>query len=147
MDVFTEYEGRGAKRVAIGTTTKIKFVDKKGAIDTLARMLGLFQQDKIDTDGVAKLMELVAKSRGGSTIGRLNSIDESGGSVSGPSMALEQPVSDPEQGRRAGPLPTKLGARAVVPELLVLERDIESPPAGDDDVHRSAAAGQRSVLP
>ena len=141
LDVFTEYEGRGKDREVIGHTTRVKFVDKKGALDTLARMLGLFQQDKIDTDGVAKLMELVAQSRGGSTIGRLNTISGRGGSVFGSGMAVEQLVPDSGQERPAGPLPAQLGAGATVPKLLVHERDPESSSVGDDDVSGSAATG------
>jgi phage terminase small subunit len=134
LDVFTEYEGRGSNRIAVGTTTRVKFVDKKGAIDSLARILGLFQQDKIDTDGVAKLMDLVAQSRGGSTIGRLNTINTGGGPVRGSELAVEQPVFDSGQERSAGPLPMQLGARGTAPKLLVHERDLEGSSVGDDDV-------------
>jgi len=134
LDVFTEYEGRGSNRVAIGTTTRVKFVDKKGAIDSLARILGLFQQDKIDTDGVAKLMALVADSRGGSTIGRLNTISETGRPIPRSGLASEQPVLDSGQEGRAGPLPMQLGAGGTTQQLLVHERDPESASVGDDDV-------------
>jgi phage terminase small subunit len=141
LDVFTEYEGRGNSRMAVGTTTRIKFVDKKGAIDTLARMLGLFQQDKIDTDGVAKLMDLVAQSRGGSTIGRLNTIDQSGRPVRGSELAAEQPLLDSKQGRHAGPLPSQLRAGATAGKLLVHELHTEGEAVGDDDVHRPTVTG------
>jgi phage terminase small subunit len=118
IDVFTEYEGRGKDRTAIGHTTRIKFVDKKGALDSIARILGYFQQDKIDTDGVAKLMDMIGTARGGSTIGRLNH------TIDGSSRPLLQ-----------------LGANGTARKLLVHERDPESSPAGDDDVPRHSAAG------
>jgi phage terminase small subunit len=135
IDVFTEYDGRGENREAIGQTTRIKFVDKKGALDSLARYLGMFKQDQIDTDGIAELMGLVAQARGGSTIGRLNSI-EAEGPVQRPALEASQSVLDPGQGGQRGPLPSQLGANGVAPKLLVHERHPESETAGDDDVHR-----------
>ena len=141
IDVFTEYSGRGEDKEVIGHTTRIKFVDKKGALDSIARILGFFQQDKIDTDGVAKLMEMVGTARGGSTIGRLNTIDGSSGPLLGSAVEVEQPILDSGQGGERGPLPAQLGANATARKLLVHERDPESPSAGDDDVHRHSAAG------
>jgi phage terminase small subunit len=141
IDVFTEYEGRGNDREAVGSTTRIKFVDKKGALDSIARILGFFQQDKIDTDGVAKLMDMIAQQRGGSTIGRLNSVSSSGGPLLGPVVATQQSLHDSGQGGERGPLPAQLGADGTARKLLVHERDLEGSPAGDDDVHRHTAAG------
>lgn len=141
IDVFTEYEGRGNDRKAIGTTSRIKFHDKKGALDSIARILGYFQQDKIDTDGVAKLMEMVGNARGGSTIGRLKSIGSGSGSLSGSDVATPQLVHDSGQGRQRGPLPAQLGADAIAGEFLVHERDPEGEAVGDDDVPRHPASG------
>jgi hypothetical protein len=142
LDVYTEYEGRGKNRVAVGHTTRIKFVEKKGALDSIARILGYFQQDKIDTDGVAKLMEMVGSARGGSTIGRLNStIDHSSGSLLGPALEITQSLHDPGQGGQRGPLPAQLGTNQAARKLLVHERDPEGETAGDDDVYRYSAAG------
>ena len=142
IDVFTEYSGRGDDKEVIGHTTRIKFVDKKGALDSIARILGYFQQDKIDTDGVAKLMEMIGSTRGGSTIGRLNTtIDGSSGSLLGSAMEIKQPLLQSGQGGERGPLPAQLGADGIAPKLLVHERDPEGSPARDDDVHRHSAAG------
>jgi phage terminase small subunit len=135
LDVFTEYSGRGDKREVVGHTTRIKLVDKKGALDSIARILGYFQQDKIDTDGVAKLMQMIGDTRGGSTIGRLNSTAaDSSRQLPGPVVATQQPVLHPGQGGERGPLPAQLGANGITGELLVHERDPESASAGDDDV-------------
>jgi len=38
-------EGRGEKKEAIGTLKKIKFVDKKGALDSLAKINSLFKDE------------------------------------------------------------------------------------------------------
>lgn len=142
IDVFTEYSGRGEDKEVIGHTTRIKFVDKKGALDSIARILGCFQQDKIDTDGVAKLMEMIGEARGGSTIGRLNSTaDSSSRPLLGPVVATQQLVSDPRQGGERGPLPAQLGANGTAGKLLVHERNPEGAAAGDDDVHRHPATG------
>ena len=142
IDVFTEYEGRGKARKAIGHTTRIKFVDKKGALDSIARILGYFQQDKIDTDGVAKLMEMIGAAKGGSTIGRLDRTVSSGhGSLHGPVVATQQSLSHSEQGGRRGPLSTQLGTDGTARKLLVHERNPEGETAGDDDVHRHSAPG------
>ena len=142
IDVFTEYSGRGEDKEVIGHTTRIKFVDKKGALDSIARILGYFQQDKIDTDGVAKLMQMIGEARGGSTIGRLNStIDHGSGSLLGPVVASEQPLHDSGQAGERGPLPAQLGTDGTARKLLVHERNPEGSPAGDDDVHRHPAAG------
>ncbi len=143
IDVFTEYEGRGEDKVLIGHTTRIKFADKKGALDSIARILGFFQQDKIDVDGVGKLMEMIGSSRGGSTIGRLNrsTIDGSSGSLLGSAVEVEQPISDSGQTGERSPLQAKLGTDTTARKLLVHERNPESSPAGDDDVHRHSAAG------
>lgn len=140
LDVFTEYDGRGEDRKAIGTTTRIKFVDKKGALDSLARYLGMFKQDQIDTEGVAELMNLVAQAREGSTIGRLNS-SPAQGPIRGSVVATQQPVLDSGQGGQRGPLPAQLGANRAAPELLVHERDPESETARDDDVPRHPPTG------
>lgn len=142
IDVFTEYEGRGEDKVLIGHTTRIKFVDKKGALDSIARILGYFQQDKVDVDGVAKLMEMIGTARGNSTIGRLNStIDQRSGSLLRSAVEIEQPLLDSGQGGERGPLPSQLGTDATPRKLLVHERNPESASAGHDDVHRHSAAG------
>ena len=141
IDVFTEFSGRGENKEVIGHTTRIKFVDKKGALDSIARILGYFQQDKIDTDGVAKLMDMIGTARGGSTIGRLNStIDNRSGPLLGSVVEAEQSLLDSGQGGERGPLPAQLGTDATPRKLLVHERDPESSSAGNDDVHRHPAA-------
>jgi hypothetical protein len=134
IEVFTEYDGRGKSRKAIGQTTRIKLVDKKGALDSLARILGFFQQDRLDTDGIAQLMALVGGNKEGSTIGRISADTGVGRAVLGPVVATQQPVLDSRQGGGGGPLPSQLGAAGVDGKLLVHERHPEGSPAGDDDV-------------
>jgi len=142
IDVFTEYSGRGNDKEVIGHTTRIKFVDKKGALDSIARILGYFQQDKVDVDGVAKLMEMIGAARGGSTIGRLKrTADDGSGSLLGPVVATQQSLSDTGQGGERGPLQAQLGTDPAARKLLVHERDTEGASAGDDDLHRHTAAG------
>jgi phage terminase small subunit len=140
IDVFTEYEGRGEERQVIGHTTKIRFVDKKGALDSLARILGFFKQDAIDTNGVAELMALIAEQRGGSTIGRLNS-DATERPVLRPVVEDQQLILDSGQGGSRGPLSAQLGAVGAAGKLLVHERDIEGETIGDDDFHRHPPSG------
>lgn len=142
IDVFTEYDGKGEDRKVVGHTSRIKFHDKKGSLDSIARILGYFQQDKIDTDGVAKLMELVGNSRGGSTIGRLKSVGSgSGRPLSGSDVETPQLIQNSGQGRSRGPLPAQLGADGTAGKLLVHERDSEGEAVGDDDVPRHSSSG------
>ena len=42
LEVFEEYDGRGDDRVFTGYTKKYKIADKKGALDSMARHLGMF---------------------------------------------------------------------------------------------------------
>lgn len=42
LEVFEEYDGRGDDRVFVGYTKKYKIADKKGALDSMARHLGMF---------------------------------------------------------------------------------------------------------
>jgi phage terminase small subunit len=143
IDVYTEYAGRGTKRKAVGTTTKIKFVDKKGALDSISRILGFFQNDTgLDASAVGQLMQLVAESRGGSTIGRLDGGHlGSSGPISGSVVATQQPVPHSRQAGPVGPLQAQLGTDGASGELLVHECDPEGETAGDDDVYRHPVAG------
>ena len=75
VDVTTIFEGKGEERAAVGTTTRIRMVDKKGSLDSLARIYGMFQQEKIDVGGVAELMKIVSGSKNESTIGRITKED------------------------------------------------------------------------
>lgn len=47
LDVMEEYEGFGDNRTFVGYTKKYKIVDKKGALDSIAKHLGMFVE-KID---------------------------------------------------------------------------------------------------
>lgn len=42
VEVSEEYEGKGEARAFVGYTRKIKLADKKGALDSIARHLGMF---------------------------------------------------------------------------------------------------------
>lgn len=42
LDVLEEYEGHGEERTFIGYTKKYKITDKKGALDSIAKHLGMF---------------------------------------------------------------------------------------------------------
>lgn len=57
LDVQDAYEGFGEDRVFIGYTKKYKLADKKGALDSLARHLGMFE-DKLKIEGAA-LVQIV----------------------------------------------------------------------------------------
>lgn len=50
LEVETLFEGRGSEREAIGRLHKVKLTDKKGALDSLARHLGMFI-DKAEITG------------------------------------------------------------------------------------------------
>lgn len=50
FEVLEEFEGQGPNRYQIGDTKKIKWTDKKAALDSLCRMLG-FNQDKMVLEG------------------------------------------------------------------------------------------------
>jgi phage terminase small subunit len=50
LDVLEEYEGYGEYRTFVGHTKKYKIIDKKGALDSIARHLGMFN-DKIEHSG------------------------------------------------------------------------------------------------
>jgi phage terminase small subunit len=49
IEVFEEWQGKGAERKYIGSTKKIKFYDKVNALDKLAKMTGV--------DGVTKIAQ------------------------------------------------------------------------------------------
>ena len=50
FEVLEEFAGHGPTRYQIGDTKKIKWTDKKAALDSLCRMLG-FNQDKMVLEG------------------------------------------------------------------------------------------------
>jgi phage terminase small subunit len=54
LEVETLFEGKGSDREIIGRLHKIKLSDKKGALDSLARHLGLFN-DSLELKGGLKL--------------------------------------------------------------------------------------------
>lgn len=49
IEIFEEYQGKGADRQFIGNTKKVKFYDKVNALDKLAKMIG--------ADGVTKVAQ------------------------------------------------------------------------------------------
>jgi phage terminase small subunit len=50
MDVLEQYEGQGEDREFVGYVKKYKLTDKKGALDSVARHLGMFN-DKMQLTG------------------------------------------------------------------------------------------------
>lgn len=136
FETFTEYEGRGADRVPIGETTRIRLIDKNGAIDRATKMLGYNAPEKrVVEDGLSKLLDHIAQNKEGSTIGRISrdSVRRTGPDVR-PALAAPQPVQDSGQRRQRGPLPAQSRPDTIVGELLVSERHPESTPVGDDDI-------------
>lgn len=121
IDVYTEYEGRGDERRAVGLTTKIKMVDKKGSLDSLARIFGMFQQEKIDVGGVAELMKLVSGAKSESTIGRITQDDGKAITINAPTE-----VSQPVVGLTRGPL--QVQEEASIAEFEPVEEDDKCPP-------------------
>jgi phage terminase small subunit len=51
LDVQEEWEGYGEDRIFVGYTKKYKLADKKGALDSMAKTLGMFT-DKIESTNV-----------------------------------------------------------------------------------------------
>lgn len=65
LEVHDLYEGRGEEREMVGRAHKVKLADKKGALDSLARHLGMFN-DKVKIEHDYEEMtddELVALAR------------------------------------------------------------------------------------
>ena len=50
FEVLEEFAGQGNNRFQIGDTKKVKWTDKKAALDSIARMMG-FNQDKMVLEG------------------------------------------------------------------------------------------------
>jgi phage terminase small subunit len=140
VDVITMYAGKGEERKEVGHTTKLRFVDKKGALDSLSKIFGMNHQDKIDVNGIAELMSIVAGSQQGSTIGRIDATRNgerclpTGRTVPRSALETEQSVLYSEQGGGESPFQAKLGARGTVGKLLVLEPDIEGTATRNDDI-------------
>jgi len=72
IDIVPAFVGHGKDRRQVGVNTKIRFVDKKGALDSLAKIYGYFEAERVAADGISELMKAIAETRKGSTIGRLN---------------------------------------------------------------------------
>lgn len=62
IDVLEEFEGTGDDRKFIGYTKKYKITDKKGALDSVARHLGMFN-DKLDLNVTGTLADRLARAR------------------------------------------------------------------------------------
>lgn len=144
IEVKSVMVGHGSKRKQIGTDTKIRFVDKKGAIDSLARMFGWFEDEARTADGIEGLMRMIGEARGGSTIGRL---DHGQRSIDRPALEVEQPLLDPGQEGAEGAVPAELGADAAGGEVLVSERRVEGEAARVYDSSGHLVVGQRRLLP
>lgn len=60
LDVVEEFSGQGQDRVFVGYTKKYKLADKKGALDSLARHLGMFNDKiKVEVDPINMLLQAV----------------------------------------------------------------------------------------
>jgi hypothetical protein len=121
VDVVTNYSGSGKNKRATGQTTKIRMVDKKGALDSLARILGMFKQDRIDTGGISQLMSLITKD--GSTIGRIDATRSTGGALPVSGMEAQQPLLHSGQGGRQSIIQAKPIPATIDGEFLVSEPD------------------------
>ncbi|WRQ05488.1 tail assembly protein [Ralstonia phage AhaGv] len=53
FEVLEEFDGSGQDRTQVGYTTKIKWADKKAALDSIARVMG-WNQDKMKLQGDAE---------------------------------------------------------------------------------------------
>jgi len=62
LDCENLFEGKGKDREFVGTLKKIKLVDKKGALDSLSRIRGMFQ-DKVEVTNKT-FEDFLAKARG-----------------------------------------------------------------------------------
>lgn len=51
VEVFKEFEGQGANRKQVGSTTKVKASDRIKAAEALARLMGLNAPDKTEVSG------------------------------------------------------------------------------------------------
>lgn len=63
VDVFEEYQGRGENREAIGMTKKLRFWDKVGAVEKLAKMKGWYAPEKMEVDATDKLADALRSAR------------------------------------------------------------------------------------
>lgn len=60
VDVFTEFEGSGTDRQAVGETRKLKFYDKGRALSDAMKHIGMFEADnKQKSDPIRELLEAV----------------------------------------------------------------------------------------
>jgi phage terminase small subunit len=121
VDVVTNYSGSGKNKRAVGQTTKIRMVDKKGALDSLARILGMFKQDRMDTGGISQLMAMITKD--GSTIGRIDSTRSGSRALPEPGMEAQQPLLHPGQKGQQSIIQAQSVPTTVDGEFLVSKSD------------------------
>lgn len=57
LEVFEEFEGRGEDRQKVGTIRKWKLSDKKGALDSLGKHLGMFNEKMVHEGGIKIVVE------------------------------------------------------------------------------------------
>lgn len=62
LDIMEEFAGTGEDRVFVGYTKKYKIADKKGALDSVARHLGMFN-DKLELTGSIELASRLARAK------------------------------------------------------------------------------------
>ncbi len=55
LEAEDQYEGRGEERERIGRLHKIRLNDKKGALDSLAKHLGMFKPEKVAHEHLVKI--------------------------------------------------------------------------------------------
>ena len=64
ITVFEEYERDGSKRVLIGHTKTLKLTEKKGALDSMSRVLGMFEKDNAQgTNALKEMFDVLNASR------------------------------------------------------------------------------------
>lgn len=55
IEIMEEFQGRGEDRVFLGYVKKLKLADKKGALDSLAKIMGLMKE-KVEHSGTVTIM-------------------------------------------------------------------------------------------
>lgn len=63
LEVESLYEGKGADREEVGRLHKVKLADKKGALDSLAKHLGMFIERTELTGKDGKPLEIITRQR------------------------------------------------------------------------------------
>jgi phage terminase small subunit len=55
VEVFEEFSGKGENKIHIGNTVKLKMWDKKGALDSICKVMGYNAPDKMEHSGAVTI--------------------------------------------------------------------------------------------